>query len=61
MFGQNASIAIRSNIRKKLLLLWRQQSPLSSHFSSPAAAATQWVENIKAMDGYFSKCFILLD
>ncbi|MFT5925078.1 MAG: hypothetical protein ACI9LE_002083 [Paraglaciecola sp.] len=59
MFGQNASIAIRSNIRKKLLLLWRQQSPLSSHFSSPAA--TQWVENIKAMDGYFSKCFILLD
>jgi ATP-binding cassette subfamily C protein CydD len=55
MFGQNASIAIRSNIRKKLLLLWRQQSPLSSHLHSPAAAATQWVEDIEAMDGYFSK------
>ncbi|WP_339721853.1 thiol reductant ABC exporter subunit CydD [uncultured Paraglaciecola sp.] len=55
MFGQNASIAIRSNIRKKLLLLWRHQSPLSSHLHSPAAAATQWVEDIEAMDGYFSK------
>ena len=55
MFGQNASIAIRSNIRKKLLLLWRQQSPLSSHLHSPAAAATQWVEDIESMDGYFSK------
>lgn len=55
MFAQNASIVIRSNIRKKLLFLWRQQSPLSSHLHAPAAAATQWVEDIEAMDGYFSK------
>jgi ATP-binding cassette subfamily C protein CydD len=53
--GQIASSKIRSAIRKNILLLWRGQSPLSEHQQSPASAATQWVEDVEAMDGYFSK------
>lgn len=55
MFGDTASANIRSDIRKSMLGLWRQQSPLSEHQQSPASAATQWVEDVEAMDGYFSK------
>lgn len=55
MFGDIASRRIRSNIRMEILALWRNQSPLAENIQSPAAAATQWVEDVEAMDGYFSK------
>lgn len=55
MFGQIASGKIRSAIRKKILILWRNQSPLSENLQSPASSATQWVEDVEAMDGYFSR------
>lgn len=55
LYGDRASSFIRSDVRKKILILWRNQSPLVEHQQSPASAATQWVEDIEAMDGYFSK------
>lgn len=55
LYGDRASSFIRNDVRKKILTLWRNQSPLVEHQQSPASAATQWVEDIEAMDGYFSK------
>lgn len=54
-FGDTASRKIRTRIRHEMLALWRNQSPLAEHQQSPASAATQWVEDIEAMDGYFSR------
>lgn len=55
LYGDRASSLIRSDVRKKILALWRNQSPLAEHQQSPASAATQWVEDIETMDGYFAK------
>jgi len=55
LFGDKASICIRHDLRTHILTLWREQSPLAEHLQSPASAATQWVEDVEAMDGYFAK------
>jgi len=55
MCGDTASRKIRADMRREILALWRNQSPLVEHQQSPASAATQWVEDVEAMDGYFSK------
>ena len=54
-FGDKASLFIRRDLRNAILALWREQSPLAEHLQSPGSAATQWVEDVEAMDGYFSK------
>jgi len=52
--AQTASWQARQQVRQHILTLWQHSSPLSQHQHSPAAAATQWVEEVEAMDGYFS-------
>jgi ATP-binding cassette, subfamily C, bacterial CydD len=52
--AHTASWQARQQVRQHILQDWRQRSPLSQHQHSPAAAATQWVEEVEAMDGYFS-------
>jgi ATP-binding cassette subfamily C protein CydD len=54
-FAQQASLSIRNAIRVAILARWRKLSPLDLQQSSAGAAATQWVEEVEAMDGYFSR------
>lgn len=54
-YAQTASWLIRQHIRSLVLEHWKISSPLMSHHHSPAAAASQWVEEVEAMDGYFSQ------
>lgn len=54
-FAQTASWQVRQQLRQQILFFWHQSSPLNQHQHSPAAAATQWVEEVEAMDGYFSQ------
>ena len=53
--AQTASWQARQQVRQQILLAWQQSSPLMQHQHSPAAAATQWVEEVEAMDAYFSQ------
>lgn len=53
--AQNASLKIRNSIRLTILDHWRTMSPLSLKTQSAGASATQWVEEVEAMDGYFSR------
>lgn len=52
--AQAASWRARQQVRQYILADWQQRSPLHHEQHSPAAAATQWVEEVEAMDGYFS-------
>ncbi|MFT6895723.1 MAG: ATP-binding cassette subfamily C protein CydD [Paraglaciecola sp.] len=54
-FAQNASLKIRNSIRLTILDHWRTMSPLSLKTQSAGVSATQWVEEVEAMDGYFSR------
>jgi len=54
-FAQKASWQARQQVRQQILSHWQHLSPLSQNQHSPAAAATQWVEEVEAMDGYFSQ------
>jgi ATP-binding cassette, subfamily C, bacterial CydD len=54
-FAHTASWQARQQVRQHILSYWRQSSPLNQHHHSPAAGATQWVEEVEAMDGYFSQ------
>lgn len=54
-YAQQASLSIRSAIRASMLQHWRRMSPLDLQQHSPGALATQWVEEVEAMDGYFSR------
>jgi ATP-binding cassette subfamily C protein CydD len=54
-YAQQASLNIRSAIRASMLKQWRRMSPLDLQQQSPGALATQWVEEVEAMDGYFSR------
>ena len=53
--SQSASLKVRNNIRRVLLEHWRLSSPLNLKDKSTGAYATQFVEEIEAMDGYFSR------
>jgi ATP-binding cassette subfamily C protein CydD len=54
-YAQQASLSVRSAIRASMLQQWRRMSPLDLQQQSPGALATQWVEEVEAMDGYFSR------
>jgi ATP-binding cassette subfamily C protein CydD len=54
-FSQTASLCIRRDIRSVILAHWRTSSPLNLKETSVGASAAQWVEEVEAMDGYFSR------
>ena len=54
-FAQNASLFIRKSLRLDILTRWRNTSPLLLNKKSAGASATQWVEEVESMDGYFSR------
>lgn len=53
--SEKASINIRKAIRHKMLFHWCALSPVSLQNTSSGAFATQFVEDVEAMDGYFSR------
>ncbi|WP_371193869.1 thiol reductant ABC exporter subunit CydD [Glaciecola sp. SC05] len=54
-FAQKASLNVRNSIRQAILWQWRNMSPVALQKYSAGASATQWVEEVEAMDGYFSR------
>ena len=55
VLSEKASLNIRKAIRHKMLVHWRVSSPVYLQNTSTGAFATQFVEDIEAMDGYFSR------
>lgn len=55
LFSQTASLNIRRSIRSVILAHWRTSSPINLKETSIGASAAQWVEEVEAMDGYFSR------
>lgn len=53
-FSQQASLNIRNSIRKAILTHWRMSSPMQLKNTSTGAFASQFVEEVESMDGYFS-------
>ena len=54
-YGQLASLGARENVRKQILADWLQLDALQHSQRSPAVAASQLIEDVEAMDGYFSR------
>lgn len=54
-FAQTASLNVRRSIRSDILAHWRISSPINLKETSVGASAAQWVEEVEAMDGYFSR------
>ncbi|MEP1448908.1 MAG: thiol reductant ABC exporter subunit CydD [Paraglaciecola sp.] len=54
-FSLIASTKVRKHIRQKMLQYWRTASPLYLKHTSAGAYASQFVEDIEAMDGYFAR------
>ena len=54
-FAQQASTHIRTNIRQILLNQWRVTNPITLKAMSLGALASQFVEDIESLDGYFSR------
>lgn len=55
LFSQKASLNIRKSIRNTMLAHWRSSSPVALKNTSSGAFASQFIEEVEAMDGYFSK------
>jgi len=53
--AQDASANVRNHLRKTLLKRWNTTSPMALQSLSSGALASQWVEDIEATDGYFSR------
>jgi ATP-binding cassette subfamily C protein CydD len=55
LLSQKASLNVRHNIRRTMLAHWRISSPIYLIDKSTGAFATQFVEDVESMDGYFSR------
>lgn len=53
-YSEFASTSISLDIRNTLLARWNRMSPCHMHIS-PAASATQLIDDVNNMDGYFSR------
>ena len=53
--AQSASANVRNHLRNTLLKRWNATSPIALQSLSNGALASQWVEDIEATDGYFSR------
>ena len=54
-YSQLASLHAREFLREQVLIGWRQTSALIHSQRSPGAAASQLIEDIESMDGYFAR------
>lgn len=54
-YSQLASLHAREFLREQVLSGWRQTSALIHSQRSPGAAASQLIEDIESMDGYFAR------
>ena len=53
--AQEASANVRNHLRSTLLKRWNTASPIALQSISNGALASQWIEDIEATDGYFSR------
>ncbi len=53
--SQKASLNIRKNIRNTMMKNWRSSSPIYLKNTSTGAFASQFIEEVEAMDDYFSR------
>lgn len=53
--SQLASLHAREDLRAQILAAWRQTSALEHTQRSPGAAASQLIEDVEAMDGFFAR------
>ena len=53
--AQEASANVRNHLRSTLLKRWNTTSPVALQSISNGALASQWIEDIEATDGYFSR------
>lgn len=53
--AQDASAKVKRSIRSALLNRWNNTSPVALQTLSGGAIASQWIEDIEAVDGYFSR------
>ncbi|THF72044.1 MAG: hypothetical protein E8F57_01875 [Methylophaga nitratireducenticrescens] len=54
-YAQLASLYAREALRNQILFKWRQISALQHSQRSPGSAASQLIEDVEAMDGYFAR------
>jgi len=54
-YSQLASLQAREFLREQVLSGWRQTSALIHSQRSPGAAASQLIEDVESMDGYFAR------
>lgn len=53
--GAGAARSIREQVRKALLAHWQYQGPVELAGESSAALASEWVEHVDALEGYFAR------
>lgn len=53
--SQQASFHARADLRDQIVNAWQQTSALELSQRSPGAAASQLIEDVEAMEGYFSR------
>lgn len=53
--GHHASSRIRGAVRTHLMRRWEQLGPVQLSGSAPASLASQWIEQVEALDGYYSR------
>ena len=53
--AQVASAKVKRSIRSTLMTRWNNTSPVALQILSGGAIASQWIEDIEAIDGYFSR------
>lgn len=53
--GHQASSRIRQAVRQRLVQRWAQLGPVQLSGSAPASLASQWIEQVEALDGYYSR------
>lgn len=54
-FGQQASAVIRQQVRADMLQQWTVAGPVHLAGRSSAAMGNQWLEQVQALDGYYSR------
>ncbi|MFY0663186.1 MAG: thiol reductant ABC exporter subunit CydD [Natronospirillum sp.] len=53
--GAHASTQVRCTVRERLLTQWAANGPLRNAVLSPAERASQYVEQVEALDGYVAR------
>ncbi|MDG5499194.1 thiol reductant ABC exporter subunit CydD [Marinobacter sp. BGYM27] len=51
----SASQAVRQEVRKQLAQSWQHKGPNGMDSDSPATHASEWLEQVEALDGYYAR------